>query len=151
MPNNTIDYDKLEEKLTKKAYKLADVKDQIDRVAFDIVRFKSDDDTSRLWQIQSSVEGDYIVTLYDEALVEKTASVWEVVLSKTANVLNVYYKGDPLVKVATSSLGIPETEINSIPRYLPQKLSENKSLVRALLNQLNEPAKQMVYSKYPEL
>ena len=37
---NTIDYSSLENKIYKKAYRLSDVKDQLESVAFDIVRFK---------------------------------------------------------------------------------------------------------------
>lgn len=154
MPKFSIDYSKLENKLLKKAYRLSDVQSRLETVAFDVVRFKDGDETSKLWQIQTADDGDYIVTLYEDETEEskKTASVgWEVILSKTANVLNVYYKGDPIVKVATYKLGIPDSELSMVERYLPAKLAENKKLVQALLSELNEPAKNSVLNKYPEL
>ena len=154
MQKFAVDYLKLENKLLKKAYKLSDVKDRLEKVSFDIVRFKDGDEASKLWQIQSADDGEYIVTLYEDDLsVLKTAknSNWDAVLSKTAKVLNVYYKGDPIVKVATQRLGIPDNELSSVEKYLPAKLSENRKLVQALLNELNETAKNTVLDKYPEL
>jgi hypothetical protein len=150
----SIDYQGLDNKLTKRAYRLTDVKDRLETVAFDIVRFKDGDEGASLWQIQSADDGDYIVTLYEtnEEETVKAASVpWEVVLSKTAKVLNVYYKGDPIVKVAASRLGLPEAEVANVEKYLPAKLAGNKKLVKALLSELDEPTKQAVLNKYPEL
>ena len=153
MPKFNIDYNGLENKLLKKAYRLADVQDRLETVAFDVVRFKDGDEASKLWQIQSADDGDYIVTLYEDGGDQNSAITanWEVVLSKTAKLLNVYYKGDPIVKVTTKTLGIPDGELPFVEKYLPTKLAENKKLVRALLNQLNEPAKNAVLNRYPEL
>jgi ribosomal protein L10 len=151
MSKYVLDYDKLDATLSKKAYRLSDVQNRLETVAFDIVRFKDSDESSKLWQIQSADDGEYIVTMYDEDLEKKTAGAWEVALSKTANILQVYYKGDPIVKVATSKLGIPEAELTNVERYLPAKLASNKKLVQALLAELNEPTKKLVFNKYPEL
>jgi hypothetical protein len=156
MSNFKVDFAKLENKLLKKSYRLSDVKDKLETVAFDIVRFKDGDKGAALWQIQSADDGDYIVTLYDDEEQVKTASaksenVWAVALSKTSKTLNVFYKGDPIVKVAADKLGIPPAELNSVERYLPKKLAENKVLVRALLAELSEPAKKEVLNRYPEL
>lgn len=150
-PNSNIDYRELEDRLLKRTYKLSEVKDKIEKVAFDIVRFKDDDKGTALWQVQSAEDGnDYIVVLYEEPEQEKKSS-WEVIMSKTSNVVDFFYKGDPITKIASNKLGIPESDLNLAIRYLPNKLSENKNLVNALLNQLPEPAKNAVYSKYPEL
>jgi hypothetical protein len=146
----SVDYSKLDTKLYKKAYRLQDVKNRLETVAFDIVRFKDGDQGADLWQVQSADDGEYIVALYqpDE---EKTAATWEVSISKTAGDLHISYKGDPLVKVAASKLGIPSKELHKVPEYLPAKLAENKKLVKALLNELSPSAKEAVLSKYPEL
>lgn len=148
-----VDFTKLEEQLLKKAYKLSDVKDQLETVAFDIVRFKDTDKGADLWQIQSADDGEFIVTKYEDVEAKKTASAnpWEVVLSKHAKTLNFFYKGDPIVKVASKKLGIADAELSSVERYLPKKLSENKRLVTALLSELPESAKNEVLDKYPEL
>jgi hypothetical protein len=145
-----IDYSSLENRVYKKAYRLSDVKDQLETVAFDIVRFKDDDAGANLWQVQSSDDGDYIVSLY-QADEEVKTSAWEVLVSKTAGDLQISYKGDPLLRVSASKIGIPRSELSKVPEYLPAKLASNKKLVKALLNELPESAKKEVLSKYPEL
>jgi hypothetical protein len=152
MSKFSIDYSGLENTLYKRAYKYSDVKDQLETVAFDIVKFKDDDEGAHLWQVQSADDGDYIVALYQpEEDAAKTACVWGVVMSKTAHDLFISYKGDPIVKMAASKLGIPTEEINQVSKYLPKKLASNKKLVKALLNELSISAKKEVLSKYPEL
>lgn len=151
MPKSEIDYSGLAAQITKKAYKLSDVKDQLETVAFDIVRFKDADKGAELWEVQSADDGDYIVALYPEDENTKTAADWSVVITKTAGLLQVAYKGDPLVRVACTKLGIPHEELCKVPQYLPEKLASNKKLVKALLNELTAEAKQQVYKKYPEL
>lgn len=149
MPKFNVDYSNLENKIYKKAYKLSDVQEQLESVAFDIVRFKDSDKNADLWQVQCADDGEYIVALYEEE--KKTASPWQVSINKIAGDLQVSYKGDPLVKVAASKLGIPSSEITQIPDYLPNKLAENKKLVRALLSELSLSAKNEIFKKYPEL
>lgn len=154
MPKFSIDYSGLA-KLTKRAYRLSDVKDQLETVAFDIVRFKDADKGAELWQVQSADDGDYIVSLYDDedAAVEKTASSnpWGVLVTKNGSDLQISYKGDPLVRLASSKLGIPSSELHKAEQYLPEKLATNKKLVKALLSELSEAARQEVSKRYPEL
>jgi hypothetical protein len=150
MSKNNIDYLNLAVKIYKKAYKLSDVKNQLETVAFDIVRFKDSDKSADLWQIQSADDGDYIVALYQPDEEVKTA-LWEVSINKSAGDLNISYKGDPLVRISSSKLGIPSSEFYKVESYLPSKLASNKKLVKALLNELSGPAKKEVLNKYPEL
>ena len=145
-----VDYSGLENNLYKKAYRLNDVKDKIEKVAFDVVRFKDDDKGAELWQIQSADDGDYIVAIY-QSEEEKTASNWDVVINKINGDMQVSYKGDPLVRIASSKIGIPQKELYRVEQYLPQKLANNKKLVKTLLNELNESTKKEVLNKYPEL
>src|SRR5690606_12150518 len=121
MPKNEIDYNQLGQKIFKTSYRYADVKHKLEKVAFDIVRFKDDDDAARLWQVQSTDNGDYIVALYQaEDTDGKIAeSSWKVTLNKLSNALSFYYKGEPIVKLASSKLGIPENEVESAVQYLP--------------------------------
>jgi hypothetical protein len=153
MPKFSIDYSGLATTITKKAYRLSDVKDQLETVAFDIVRFKDGDKGAELWQVQNADDGDYIVALYDDEAVEKTASTnpWSVFVTKNGQDLQVSYKGDPLVRVASSKLGIPSSELHQAEQYLPEKLANNKKLVKALLSMLSDTAKQEVSKRYPEL
>jgi len=145
-----IDYSKLENRLCKRAYRLNDVKDQLETVAFDIVRFKDADKGADLWQVQSADDGEYIVALYQPDEEPKTAA-WSVRVSKTAGELQISYKGDPLVRIAASRLGIPRAELGKVEEYLPFKLASNKKLVQALLKELPESTKKEVLNKYPEL
>lgn len=146
-----IDYSSLENRVYKKAYRLSDVKEQLETVAFDIVRFKDSDKAADLWQVQNADDGDYIVALYQPDEDAKTACPWDVVISKTAGDLQISYKGDPLVRLSAGKLGIPRAELGKVEEYLPEKLASNKKLVKALLNELSESAKKEVLSKYPEL
>lgn len=153
MSKNFIDYSALDQKISKKAYRLSDVKDNIEKVAFDIVRFKDSDKGADLWQIQSSDDGDYIVSLYEDNNENvKTASVktsWEV--TGTNGNLYFFYKGEPVLKTAASSLGLSSEDTSTVTRYLPKKLAENKTLVNLLLNQVDKASKQRILTKYPEL
>jgi len=157
MSKTSLDYLSLENKLdksNKKVYKLADVQHKIRKVAFDIVRFIDGSDIEGLWKVDKTPDGECIVALYDEGDgLEKTASTrsnWKVLLSKQ-NDLHVFYKNEPIVRLASQDLGIPESEINLVPTYLPEKLANNSKLVRGLLNQLTESERQELYNKYPEL
>lgn len=145
-----IDYSGLANKVYKKAYRLSDVQDQLETVAFDIVRFKDSDKGADLWQVQNAEDGDYIVALYQPDEETKTAS-WDVVYSKTAGTLHFSYKGDPIVRITSSKLGIPSSELSRVQEYLPAKLASNKKLVNALLNELPESTKKEVLNKYPEM
>lgn len=154
MPKFSIDFNKLEDKVLNKTYKYEEVKDRLEKVAFDIVRFKDGDQASALWQVQSSDDGDYIITLYEEPEDQlKTASKnpWDVSISKISNSLNIFYKGDPICKVSAKKLGIQDSELNFVGKFLPEKLASNEKLVKALLLELSDSAKNEVLSKYPEL
>lgn len=152
MPKDfSIDYSRLENRICKKAYRFKDVKDQLETVAFDVVRFKDSDKGADLWQVQSSDDGDYIVALYQPDEDKIAAASWDVTISKTAGHLQISYKGDPLVKIASIKLGIPNNELDKVKNYLPIRLAENKKLVKALLNELSPSTKQAVLNKYPEL
>lgn len=151
MKNFTIDYSGLENRILKRAYKLSDVQDRLEVVAFDIVRFKDNDKNADLWQVQSADDGEYIVALYQPDEEKKTANLWEVNIIKTAGDLQISYKGDPLVRVTSDKLGIPHKELHKLASYLPEKLANNKKLVKSLLNELSKSAKENVLNKYPEL
>jgi len=146
-----VDYSSLVNQITKKAYRFSDVKDQLEVVAFDVVRFKDSDKSADLWQVQSADDGEYIVALYQPEEEEKTAALWDVAVNKTAGVLQVSYKGDPLVRVSASRMGIPRSELDKVPGYLPAKLAASPKLVKALLSELSVSAKKEVFTKYPEL
>jgi hypothetical protein len=145
-----VDYSGLSKTMTKKAYRLSEVKDQLETVAFDIVKFKDQDQGANLWQIQSADDGDYIVALYEPEEDVKVASPWGVLVTKLGE-LQISYKNDPIIRMSSAKLGIPADQLNQIEHYLPEKLATNKKLVKLLLKELNEPARQAVAQRYPEL
>lgn len=155
MSKHSIDYSALDKTLNKKTYRLEDVKHRIEKVAFDVVRFKDSDadKIAGLWQIQSSDEGDYIVSLYDESNDNiKTASTkndWEIV--SQSDKLHFFYKGDPVLKTSASQLDLSERDLINLSRTLPAKLASDKKLVKVVLNQLDSTSKRIIINKYPEL
>lgn len=154
-----VDYSSLEKRLEqKKAYYLKDVKDKIEKVAFDIVRFRDSDgdEVKGLWQINQGPDGEYIVATYEEdnseMVVEASApSDWKALSDKTGSFVNVFYKEEPVAKISVASLGIPESETFLMVRYLPERLASNKNLVNSLLGSMPEEQRYELVNKYPEL
>lgn len=159
MFKHSVDYSSLEKNLDKskqKVYKLSDVQHKIRKVAFDIVRFVDGSDIEGLWKVEKTPQGECILALYDEGdSLEKTASSapWKVVTS-SQNDLNVFYKGEPVIRLSNTdlkNLGIPKEELNLVSNYLPDALANNPKLVIGLLNQLPESERKDLHMKYPEL
>lgn len=153
-----VDYASLQGKLeTKKVYKLEDVKDKIKKVAFDVVKFMDSDNIDGLWQIQHTSDGDYIVAMYGEegaeASVTKSSSAvdWNVITDKSGKNLNFFYKGTPITRLATASLGLPPGEVSFVTSYLPEKLASNPKLVTGLLQEVSPEERKELLTKYPEL
>jgi len=145
---------KLDSIINKKSFYLKDVKDKIEKVAFDIVKF-TDDDFDKLWQIQSSEDGDYIVALYNDEEEKKISNAslrneWDVMISN-ANEINIIYKGEVLTKLAAKELGFNEKDLRLVKDYLPKKLSSNKNLVSKLLKDMSEPVRRSIQNRFPEL
>lgn len=128
-----------------KMYKLADVSSRIEKVAFDVVRFKDDDNRANLWQIQSCDDGDYIFARYDEDF--RKESDWEAVVDKTASVIHIFYKNTELGKLSSQDLG--NLDLDRAAQILPKKLASNGQLKKLFLDRLS--SKQAVLSKFPEL
>lgn len=147
-----IDYKDLDQKINKRSYKLSEVAHKLEKVAFDVVRFR-DDEPAKLWQVQSADDGDYIIALYKEEEIEKTASVnnWSVELVKNSNNLLISYKGEPLTKIASSQIGVSDKDLAKVSSFLPKSLSNNKKLVKVLLNEVSSSRRQEVLRKFPEL
>lgn len=152
MPKFSLDYNQIADTIHKRKYALEDVKDKIVKVAFDIVRFK-DSDLNHLWQIHHTNDGDYITALYEEedgALKKAEEKKWEVEVNKTANVIHVFYKKEPVCSLTSRDLGISESEITKTASFLPNSLEENKKLAKLVLSKLGKNVHSFV-RKYPEL
>lgn len=154
MPKIGINYQELLTKLSKKAYKLSDVANRVEKVAFDVVRFKDGDEAANLWQIQSADDGDYIVAKYDSSVESKTAglkSEWDVKLNKIGSHLVIFYKDQEIVKLASESLNIQKEELGYIAKILPTRLAHSKELVKSLFKEIDSETKSVIYTKFPEL
>lgn len=151
MDKFAVDYQVLGQKMTeRKVYRFEDVKDRLVKVAFDVVRFREDDNIDGLWQIQATDDGELIVAMYEEEPgLESKSNDWAAVADKTGSVINVFYKTEPVMKFAASSVGIED--VSNLVETLPKSLSENTNLRQAMLNELPLEEKAALLAKYPEL
>lgn len=133
----------------KKSYVLSDVENKIEKVAFDVVRFK-DDDLSHLWQIQKSDDGtEVIVAMYDEPeLTVESKKEWAAIPDKAANI-HVFYKGEAIYKLAAGMFNASDVDL--VCRTLTSSLSSDSTFVNALVQELSPVSRDLVLQKYPEL
>ena len=156
MDKFAVDFSSLEQQASKKrAFRLSEVKDKIEKVAFDIVRFKdvNDQNIAGLWQIQSADDGDLIVAMYEEPQEKnlEVSSSWSAVLDKFGQNVSLFYKNSAVSKVALASLGIPQGEASLVCRYLPASLASNKPLAQSLLREASDNTRKQLLSIHPEL
>ena len=157
MDKYSIDYAELHTDMTRpKFFKYAEVKDRLVRVAYDVVKFQdASEDIDGLWQIQSTDDGEVIVAMYEppegggEAI--KSESSWAVLPDKAASSMNVFYKGEPVHKIASTQVGVPEAELSDFCTSVANKLSENEDFRRSLLEDIPANERVALFSKYPEL
>jgi hypothetical protein len=158
MPKFSIDYQQLSNSVEKKVYKLSEVQHRLEKVAFDVVRFR-DGDPEELWQIQNSDDGDYIVARYEtdaqaeSPKTEKTASsnAWEVLVNEASGDINIFYKGFPVVRASLEQTGLPKDSLGDVKKYLPKWLNTEKQLVQSLLKTLSTTERYELLRLYPEL
>lgn len=150
----TVNFDNLSQTLLpQRSYRLADVQDRIEKVAYDLVRFRENEDTDQLWKIQEGVDGPVIVALYGDdggLSVESTEqNDWEALPDKSA--MHIYYKGEPLVSLSSGDIGIPEEEFNIARRWLPKKLASDESLQKELFSKVAGRSRELICERFPEL
>jgi hypothetical protein len=153
----TVDFDHLTQTLLpqKRAYRLADVEDRIERVAYDLVRFRDNADTDQLWKIEQGTDGDpVIVALYGEDGSLKTSESstkkdWDAIPDKKA--VHIFYKGEALVSLSAQELGIPAEEFGLVRRWLPRKLETDSGLQKALLSKVASSGRALIAQRFPEL
>lgn len=153
MTKSNINFSSLEQSLSKKkVYKLADVQEKIEKVAFDVVRFVDSQDIDNLWQIQHCQDGDYIVAMYDDSLKSEASLGGDWQCLPSSNEVSVFYKGYPVTKMAAAQIGVPPEEINMVRRYLPKKLANDKNFVHKMVVAfLSKDQRDDLYTKFPEL
>ena len=141
-----IDYNALSETVNQRKIKLSSVANQIEKVAFDVVRFKDSDSLSKLWQIHQENGEDYIVAMYTD---EDPECEWSVKVSNAS--AEFYYKNQPLMKLSSRQIGINPEELHLLQSYLPRKLSENQQLTLKLLKLASPETQHFVKANFPEL
>lgn len=149
MEKFSFDFHQLDENLNKKAYKYNEVKHQLKKVAFDVVRFFDNVGIDGLWKIQKTKDGEVIVALYEDSKIEKSASVknWSVITDSKKDNIFFSYKNAIISKIASSDLNIPKNEIDSFVDFLSTNLNLNENLQKTVLKNANTAA----VSQFPEL
>lgn len=160
MDKYSLNYESLQSSMTQpKMYKLSDVQDKIEKVAFDVVRFMDgSEDIDKLWKIHQNDDGnEFIVAMYDDHALQASAddniekNAWHAALNKAASHVTVFYKGEPITKVAASEIDASPEEVSALCRHLPQRLATENGLVLALLNDLSEEERSALKERHPEL
>ena len=152
MDKHSVNYEYIDKKLSaKKAFRYNDVKDRLIKVAFDVVKFKDSDNIDGLWQVQSSDDGEVIVALYEETPKLEAKSSWSAVADKTASYVHVFYKNEPVIKLAGVKVGMSKEDSVSFVENLPKILAENAGIRSSLLNELSAEDRKSFITKYPEL
>lgn len=157
MDKFAVNYNTLEDTMEPKqqVFRLSEVKHRLTKVAFGVVKFTDDDDVSGLWEVQQTDDGEYIVAMYDESSVSDTpqskTSSWKALSYADNNNIQIFYKDEPVAKVALASMGISAEDAPSVARYLPSSLDSNKTLVAGLLGGLTAEERTALLVKYPEL
>lgn len=151
-----VDFDNLTQKLLpKRAYRLSDVADRVEKVGFDLVRFRDNEDTEQLWQVQKNPDGDeVIVALYNDngEEIKAESSIkknWEAIPDKKA--VHVFYKGEALLSLSSQDLGVPADEFNIVRRWLPRKLETDQNFQRILLSKVANDGRKLIAQRFPEL
>lgn len=150
----TVNFDNLSQTLLpQRSYRLADVQDRIEKVAYDLVRFRENEDTDQLWKIQEGTDGPVIVALYGDdggLSVESTEkNDWGALPDKSA--MHIYYKGEPLVSLSSDEMGIPADEFNVVCRWLPKKLASDDGLQKELFSKIASRSRELICERFPEL
>ena len=143
-----IDFNTLDKQFNApKRIKLADVRGRIEKIGFGVVRFMDEKNKTNLWQI---VDGEYIVAMYDDAP-NTTNGDWSIESDKLNKGATIFYKNTPIKSLAFSEFGIKEDEVQTFKKVIPERLASNKSLVRSMLNNIDEKYRNELFGKYPEL
>lgn len=155
MVNYSVDFDDLQRKLKKnKAYRLADVKDRLKKVAFDVVRFVDSDKIDDLWQIHRDGDDEYIVAMYEDeeplTVNSSAKSPWSAVPDNAGNSVNVFFDGVPITRVALAPLGIPASDAYLVSNSLPNKLASDESFLAKFVNNLTASERAVLEEALPK-
>jgi hypothetical protein len=154
MEKYCVNFDALEVDITPKkaSYRLSDVANRIEKVAFDVVRFRDDADTEQLWQIKQTEEGPVIIALYDESGSLKAESKldWEAIAEKKTASVHLFYKSEPVIKITAAEANVPADEVDLLARWLPNSLASDTELQVLVLKKMARDNRDLFVGKYPE-
>jgi hypothetical protein len=149
MNKHSVDYIGLEKSLTApKSFRLKDVEHRLEKVAFGTVRFMNpSEDIDGLWEIQNTDDGEVIIAKYDYDNPEMTSkSSWDVIPDARGKTMNVFYKGEPVVRLAA-----PEGEVAAICKNASVRLEKDAQFRTLLLEEVGAAEKAELLNKFPEL
>ena len=139
----------------QKIFRHAEVKDKLQKVAFDIVRFIDGSDIDGLWKIQKDDSGEYIVATYDQEKIEKeaqkkTASQWSTSIDRQDEI-HVFYGSQEVKKMSSASLNLPNSAARTIAKTLEEKLASDNSFVNKFVSSLDTSVQKLLLTSHPEL
>lgn len=157
----SVDFDKLVNNFPQKekqVYRLSDVKDKIEKVAFDVVRFRDNKDTDMLWKIEDTNDGPVIIALYEEdtgslsasASKEQVKKDWETITDKKTASLHIFYKSEPVLRIKAAEAGVPSEELDLFARWLPIKLQADESFQLEILKKMASESRDIFVKNNPE-
>ncbi len=156
MDKYKLDVNELERNLSApKMMKLADVQNQVHKVAFDVVTFRDSPET--LWKVVAGEDGDYIVADYQVADMQLTASdnkeqvktAWTVETDRLNKTATIFYKNTPITNINIAAANIDDVE--DFKHRIPNMLQKEASLVTKMINSLDQVHKVQVLNLHPEL
>ena len=148
----SVNFDQVSQSiLPKNTYRLSDVEHKIEKVAYDMVRFRDNQDTDQLWKVKETADGPVIVALYgdDGQMTAESKTDWDAVPDKKA--MHIFYKGEPLVSFSSADLGIPTEEFSIVRRWLPKKLASDVGLQKELFSKIPACSRVAIAKRFPEL
>jgi hypothetical protein len=149
-----LEADDLEKKLyAPKMIKLADVKDQVRKVAFDVVTFRNNPEV--LWKIIPGDDGEYIVANYpvpDDKLISQSSTqktAWSIETDRLNKIATIFYHNTPITNIDMIAAKISDPEDFKV--RAPIMLQKNANLVKKMMKDLDESYKRQILNLYPEL
>jgi hypothetical protein len=156
MDKFSVDMSKVIDQLSqKKRIRLADVKDRLCKVAFDVVRFVDSDRIDDLWRIERDGEDEYIVALYEmEEPLTALASApnpWSVEIESARGKAHVFYKKAHITCLNFTELGIPQSDSHLVPNMLVSKLANDQKFLNVFVTHLTDAERETLSEENPSL
>jgi len=135
-----------------KIYKLADVQDRIQKLGCGVVRFVDENNKIGLWKIMEDDDGsEYIAAMYDDNAEDVVKNSWSIETDRLNKTATIFYRNTPVTNIVFAEIGVPEKEVDTFLRNLPERLSKNKQVVQAMLNSIDKEYKASLVEQFPEI